>query len=142
MKELLLDQVGDPEESVKALAEHITGLLGASHGEVLFDLGLKDSGDSMSFSGEDWTLALSRLKQAADVAKADCRLLMSRNVGGEVDVGPANPKDKDASGKLMIRRRPETVDDVIETRIAVVGNGMSNRPLVKCCSDFGTSRRW
>lgn len=96
------------------------------YGEALFDLGLEESGDSMNFSKEEWDNALSRLEQAACGVNADCRVLMTRNVGGEVEAGPANPKDKGACGKLIIRRKPETVDDVIETRIAVVGNGKIN----------------
>lgn len=88
----------------------------------MFDVGLEDNGDSMGFTEKDWIRALERIKQATETLGADFKVLMTRNVGGEVEVGPANPKDTAASGKLMIRRRPGTVDEVIETRIAVVGN--------------------
>jgi len=40
-----------------------------------------------------------------------------------VDVDTTASKDKSCSGKVMIRRHPDSVDDVIETRISVVGNG-------------------
>lgn len=119
LKSLLLDSA---EENVAALTEYLQVRLTEGHGETLFDLGLEDNGDSMNFSKEEWESALARLEQAAGSANADCRLLMTRNVGGEVEVGPATPKDTGACAKLMIRRKPETVDDVIETRIAVVGN--------------------
>ncbi|KAF2758998.1 P-loop containing nucleoside triphosphate hydrolase protein [Pseudovirgaria hyperparasitica] len=122
LREVLLDKQTDAEECVRALAEHLTVRMDEGHNETLFDLGLEDNGDSMGFSIDDWGFALERLEAAAVVANAECRLLMTRNVGGEEDVGPANAKDKSSSGKLMIRRKPETVDDVIETRIAVVGN--------------------
>lgn len=88
-------------------------------------MGLEDNGDSMGFSKEDWGYALERLQKACEATNADFRVLMTRNVGGDIEEGPANPKEKGACGKLMIRRRPATVDDVIETRIAVVGNGMN-----------------
>ena len=55
--------------------------------------------------------------------KADCQVLMTRNVGGEEDVDPVSDKDKSCTGKIMIRQEPDTPEDVIETRIAVVGNG-------------------
>lgn len=119
LKTLLLNPA---EENVKALTEYLQGRLAEGHGEALFDLGLEESGDSMNFSKEDWDNALSQLERAACGVNADCKVLMTRNVGGEVEVGPASPKDKGACGKLIIRRKPEAVDDVIETRIAVVGN--------------------
>lgn len=122
LRHILLDTSDEADESATLLTNYINGRLIEGHGEVLFDLGLEDNGDSMGFSRENWDFALERLKKAAAIANADCRLLMTRNVNGEVEVGPANPKDTSVSGKLIVRRKPETVDDVIETRIAVVGN--------------------
>ncbi|CAI6332434.1 unnamed protein product [Periconia digitata] len=121
LKTLLLDPT---EEHTDALAEHVKARLDEGHGEALFDVGLEDSGDSMAFSKEDWGTALKRLDAACEIAKADYKLLMTRNVGAvdELEVGPRDKQDTGASGKLILRRRPESVDDVIETRIAVVGN--------------------
>lgn len=82
----------------------------------------------MNFSKEEWDAALIRLEEACKEVKADYRVLMTRNVGGDVEVGPLNAKDKSVCGKLILRRQPESVDDVIETRIAVVGNGQSSIP--------------
>ncbi|KAL6708587.1 hypothetical protein ACN47E_002568 [Coniothyrium glycines] len=119
LKVLLTDPA---EENVPALAEHIRGRLAEGHGEVLLDVGLEDSGDSMGFSKDNWELALERISTVCEQIKADFKILMTRNVGGEVDVGPRDAKDTGASGKMILRLRPESVDDVIETRIAVVGN--------------------
>ena len=77
----------------------------------------------MDFSKEQWDVALDRIRRAGKILQAECRVLMTRNVGGPEEVNTANVKDKSATGKLMIRQAPETVEDVIETRIAVVGNG-------------------
>lgn len=113
----------DPaEENEAALAGHIKERLAEGHGEVLFDVGLEDSGDSMGFSKEDWDFAVARLDAVCATIKADYKMLMTRNVGGEIDVGPRDAKDTGLSGKIILRQRPESVDDVIETRIAVVGN--------------------
>lgn len=123
LKHVLLDR--DPataDDSVAQLSGYLDGRLLEGHGEALFDLGLEDNGDSMGFSREDWDFALERVTKAAADVNADSRLLMTRNVGGENEVGPLNAKDSSVSGKLVVRRRPESVDDVIETRIAVVGN--------------------
>lgn len=94
------------------------------YGETLFDLGQEDNGETMAFSKEQWDVALDRIWRAAGILQADCRILMTRNVGGAEEVETPNEKDKSCTGKVMIRQTPETSQDVIETRIAVVGNGM------------------
>ena len=94
-----------------------------TNGETLFDLGQEDNGESMAFSKEQWDVALDRIRRAASIQQADCRILMTRNVGGAEEVETPNEKDKSCTGKVMIRQAPETPEDVIETRIAVVGNG-------------------
>lgn len=94
------------------------------HGEALVDIGVEDSGDSMSFSLDQYKSALARIESLATQMNADCRILLTKGVGGDEEIVESEGKDKAAhsSGKIMVRRRPETVDDVIETRIAVVGN--------------------
>ena len=104
------------------------------NGETLFDLGQEDSGDSMGFSKEQWDAALDRIRRAGAVLQAECRVLMTRNVGGDEEVEGLSEKDKSCTGKIMIRQAPETPEDVIETRIAVVGNGMRS-----CCLSLETS---
>ena len=96
------------------------------NGETLFDLGQEDRGESMSFSEEQWDVALDRIRRAAKTLKAECQILMTRNVAGPDDVDVVNDKDESCTGKVMIRQEPETPEDVIETRIAVVGNGMGH----------------
>lgn len=122
LKHLLLDKSGEADESISLLTGVINGRLEEGRGEALFDLGLEDSGDAMGFMKEDWDFALARTKQVLNTIGADYKLLMTKNVGGDTDVD-ITPKEKAASGKMLIRRRPHSVDDVIETRIAVVGNG-------------------
>jgi hypothetical protein len=77
----------------------------------------------MGFSRETWEFALERLGAVCEQRKADYKILMTRNVGGDVEVGPRDAKETGVSGKTLLRQRPESVDNVIETRIAVVGNG-------------------
>lgn len=122
LKHLLLDKSGDSDESISLLTGVVNGRLEEGHGECLFDLGIEDNGDSMAFTREDWDFALARLAHAVHSLNADYRILMTRNVGGDAEV-ETNPKETALSGKMILRRRPSSVDDVIETRIAVVGNG-------------------
>ena len=119
LKTLLTDPA---EDNIPALVEHIKERLVEGHGEVLFDVGLEDNGDSMGFSKETWEFALERIGVACEQLKANYKMLMTRNVGGDVEVGPRDAKETGYSGKMILRQQPESVDDVIETRIAVVGN--------------------
>ena len=127
LKELLLDTSGDTEVKVEQLSDVLQSRMLEGNGETLFDLGQEDNGETMQFSKEHWTLALDRLRRAAKAVRADCKVLLTRNVGGTEDVAPLNDKDKSCTGKVMIRQAPETPEDVIETRIAVVGNGENIR---------------
>lgn len=133
LKQLYIDQ--DPEtseKSVSQLTKVLEARLDEGHGEALIDLGMEDNGDSMGFDVEQWKVAYERLLACAKTCKAECRLLMSRNTGGEQDTEvEATAKDKSCSGKVVVRRVPESVDEVIETRIAVVGNGRLRRAQVR-----------
>lgn len=127
LRHILLDESNDTTiDSISQLNKLISTRLDEGRNETLFDIGLEDNGDSMGFERKEWDVAYSRILAVAKEQKAEVRSLMTRNVsatiGEGVEVGPANEKDKSLSGKVMIRRIPEGIDDVIETRIAVVGN--------------------
>lgn len=115
--------LGPEDESVSKLADLISSRLEDGHGEAVFDLGFEQNGESMHLNKADWDKAWDRLQVVARKVNADCQLLLTKNVGGDVEGQvAANDKDKDCSGKILIRRNPATVESVIETRIAVVGN--------------------
>lgn len=103
-------------------------------GETVFELGYEDGGEPMRFTRDEWDVAYGRLADVArqDSVAADCEILITKNVGGDKEAVPADApvaKNKDAwcTGKVLIRRKPPTVEQVIETRIAVVGNGTACR---------------
>lgn len=126
LKDLLLDSGDTADVTLQQLSEVLQKRMLEGNGETLFDLGQEDNGESMAFSKEQWDIALDRIRRAAKILQAECRILMTRNVGGLEEVETVNEKDKNATGKIMIRQEPETPEDVIETRIAVVGNGGSD----------------
>ena len=123
LRDLLLDTSEDAEVTLQQLCDVLQKRMLEGHGETLFDLGQEDNGETMAFSKEQWNVALDRIRRAAKILQADCRILMTRNVGGLEEAETPNDKDKSCIGKVMIRQAPETPEDVIETRIAVVGNG-------------------
>lgn len=124
LKELLLDTGDDAEVTLQQLSNVVQNRLLEGHGEALFDLGQDDNGETMGFNREQWDVALDRIRRASQILKAECRILITRNIGGSEEAAMKNEKDKSCTGKLSIRQMPETIEDVIETRIAVVGNGM------------------
>ena len=113
----------DDDGDLQPLIDLLNARIDEGNGEALLDIGLEDSGASMGLRRAEWDVALARLRKAAVSLRAEGRLLLTRNVGGDEEVGPVQEKDKSCSGKILVRRTPETPDDVIETRIAVVGNG-------------------
>ncbi|OIW22778.1 P-loop containing nucleoside triphosphate hydrolase protein [Coniochaeta ligniaria NRRL 30616] len=107
--------------SLHKLTDVITERLAEGFGETVFEIGFENNGDSMKLTLDEFNTAYKRLVEAAKGAGADCQLLLTKNVGGELE-GTTTGKERDASGKVMVRQVPRTVEDVIETRIAVVGN--------------------
>jgi GTPase len=127
LRELLLPSADRQEASQAKLTEHVAERLTDGHGEAVFDLGFENNGESMQLTRAEWDSALARLKEAAKEQHADCNVLLTKNVGGDKEAestaAGSDSKDKDCTSKILIRRAPTAVEDVIETRIAVVGNG-------------------
>ncbi|KAI1364162.1 P-loop containing nucleoside triphosphate hydrolase protein [Xylaria arbuscula] len=128
LRQLLLPSAEHVETNEAKLAEHIHERLVEGHGEAMFDLGFEDNNDSMRLNRDEWNAALTRLKEAAKKHNADCNVLLTKNVGGDTEAestasgSDSKAKIKDCTGKILIRQTPPTVENVIETRIAVVGN--------------------
>jgi GTPase len=122
LKDWLLDTTEDSGATLQQLAGLLQARIDEGHGETLFNLGQEDSGESMGFTRAQWNLGLSRLTEAASSLKSDVRVLLTYNVDGPEEAETKNTKEKACHGKLLIRQTPETPEEVIETRIAVVGN--------------------
>ncbi|KAI1465229.1 P-loop containing nucleoside triphosphate hydrolase protein [Daldinia caldariorum] len=125
LRNLLLAPSDDTTAQQK-LSEYINERLLEGHGEAVFDLGFENNGESMRLTRDEWDIALDRLKGTAKKTSADCDVLLTKNVGGDVEAESTTAgnqsKDTDCTGKILIRQNPPTIEQVIETRIAVVGN--------------------
>lgn len=122
MKDWLLDTSDDAGATLEQLTALLQSRVDEGHGETLFDLGQEDSGESMGFELDQWHTALNRLQDAASKLRAEIRILLTHNVGGPEEAETKNEKDRSCTGKLLIRQHPSAPEEVIETRIAVVGN--------------------
>jgi hypothetical protein len=118
------------------------------HGEAVFELGFENNGDSMQLTVDEWQPAHDRLVAAAKNLKADCELLITKYVGGDKEAKSTKEKTAKAgsgcSGKVLVRSVPSLPEDVIETRIAVVGNGelrLRLREIVVYTNEMGKSTR-
>lgn len=120
LKELLLTH---NDNTFSKLVKLLEVRVEEGHGETVFEIGFENNGDSMGLSKDEWDVALKRLREAAGKVRADCQVLLTKHVGGEEEAeSAASEKEKDCSGKVLVRQHPATVEEVIETRIAVVGN--------------------
>ncbi|KAH8672557.1 P-loop containing nucleoside triphosphate hydrolase protein [Tricladium varicosporioides] len=120
IKELLLSNT---EDTLAKLVNVLELRLAEGHGETVFEVGFENNGDSMALDKDQWDISMKRLNLAAKKVRSDCQVLLTKHVGGEAEAeSAANEKEKECNGKILIRQHPATVEDVIETRIAVVGN--------------------
>lgn len=124
LKELLL---GNANDFGSQLSDLLKSRLAEGYGETVFDIGFENNGESMSLTLAQWNSSMERLKAIAKENNAECQILYTKNVGGKYEAASseiATTKDSEVgcTGKILIRRNPKLPDDVIETRIAVVGN--------------------
>jgi GTPase len=117
-----LDNSPNAKESLDQLTTVVQARLSEGHGETIFELGQEDNGDWMGFDKQQWEFAVKRLEEAAGAINAACRVLLTYNVGGPEEAESKNERIKSAYGKVLIRREAGSVEEVIETRVAVVGN--------------------
>ncbi|KAL9083982.1 MAG: hypothetical protein Q9159_005475 [Coniocarpon cinnabarinum] len=124
LKHLFLDDSETKDDSISKLKDHVLKRVNEGMGEALLDIGLEDSGESMGLTHAEYEAAFARIQGVAKKLDADLRILMTRNVPDSKHDIPhtAGVRDTSCSSKILIRRRPNSIDDTIETRIAVVGN--------------------
>lgn len=117
LKDLFLDK---EENSMEKLKEIIVGLMEEGRGEALFDVGFENNGDPMGLTKEEYEMALKRVTGVAHTLKSSITILLTKNLGIE---GEAPGDGKGCSSKILIRRKPDVIEELLEIRIAVVGNG-------------------
>lgn len=115
--------LGPEDASMPLLERFVRKRVDEGSGETVLHLGFESNSESMSLTIDDWNVAYPRLERAAGNVGCACRVLYTKNVGGPEEVDTKSDKDKDCSGKILIRKIPATADENIETRIVVVGNG-------------------
>ncbi|CCX12075.1 GTP-binding protein 1 [Pyronema domesticum] len=118
MKELLL---GHTDENKKKLKELLDTRMDEGRGECLFDVGTENNGEAMGLTKEEYTKALQWVREIAKELKAGVTVLLTKGTG-EVTDAEEGGKDGELQAKLLFRRMPDSMEDLLEIRVAVVGN--------------------
>ncbi|CDS10978.1 hypothetical protein LRAMOSA03242 [Lichtheimia ramosa] len=113
LKDKLLDATPQDKQALKEL---IATRLDEGGGETLFEIGVEDDGTSMMLGDTDYQKALTTLQAITSDLSADYAVVEEH--GRDTTGG----KPQEIVAHLMIRRRMDSVEDLLEIRIAVVGN--------------------
>lgn len=113
LKELLLPSAEEEASAKEALKAVLKALITEGRGETLFDVGLERNGDNMGLGKGDYEKALGRLKEVSKEMK--CAITVLLETEGQGTDG--------FSAKVLVRRQPDVIEELLEIRVAVVGNG-------------------
>ncbi|RPA95243.1 P-loop containing nucleoside triphosphate hydrolase protein [Choiromyces venosus 120613-1] len=117
LKDLLL---GPREENGPRLRELLLSRIKEGRGETLFEVGMdNNNAESMEFTKEEYEQAMEAVKTAATEIRAAVTVLITSNLG----VDGEEPTDgKGVASTVLIRQKPESLEGLLEIRVAVVGN--------------------
>lgn len=106
------------EADITYLSDTISTRMEQGQGETLFEIGLEEDGSSMNLTVEEYekcikTLTLLTEKLDADFANIDELVQLEIN---------KTPTVHSQVSHFLIRKRSKSVQDVLEVRVAVVGN--------------------
>lgn len=114
-RELLLNRSDEYDE---LLAKEISDRLEEGKGETIFEVSAGE-GDVVGFTKEQFDTAMGTIRDVA-TTKLDCAVTALIEQGAGEGSGP---KGDGYSAMALIRRRPKSAKDLLEIRVAVVGNG-------------------
>ncbi|KAG0070225.1 hypothetical protein BGZ89_001136 [Linnemannia elongata] len=144
LKEQFLNPTDANIESLQTL---LAARIREGSGETLFEIGVEEDGAPMKLSDAEYETALTTVKTAAAAVGAEVAIMYEKNAGlsAGVSVVPESKdkEDKDTtitaepsiaptadvtdqstykSSYVMIRKTPKSVEELLELRVAVVGN--------------------
>lgn len=115
LKSLLLPSAEEDASAKEILKGMLKGLVAEGRGETLFDVGLERSGDNMGISELEYKKALEQLREVAKGMDCAVTVLLEQSGNGAGMEG--------YNSKVLIRRQPKGTEELLEIRVAVVGNG-------------------
>ncbi|KAG0259567.1 hypothetical protein BG011_002552 [Mortierella polycephala] len=145
----LKEQFLDPTESnIESLQTLLEARIREGSGETLFEIGVEEDGAPMNLNDAEYQTALSTVKTAASAIGAEVAIMFEKNSGptsgatvqvdskeGDSPSAPtldvsSMPTTSTTDGDqtlfktsyVMIRKIPKSVEELLELRVAVVGN--------------------
>ncbi|KAG0207055.1 hypothetical protein BGX28_001598 [Mortierella sp. GBA30] len=150
LKDLSLkEQFLNPTESnIESLQTLLATRIREGSGETLFEIGIEEDGAPMNLIEAEYQTALSTVKSAAAAVGAEVAIMFEKNSGASTSTTSlTDNKDKDhpapvlaepstttvvaasdadqtlfKTSYVMIRKTPKSVEELLELRVAVVGN--------------------
>ncbi|KAF9125375.1 hypothetical protein BGW39_007452 [Mortierella sp. 14UC] len=139
LKEQFLNPTDANIESLQTL---LAARIREGSGETLFEIGVEEDGAPMKLSDAEYETALTTVKSAAAAIGAEVAIMYEKNAGLLTGAPAPEIKDKDTSAApepslavstdtdqptyktsyVMIRKTPKSVEELLELRVAVVGN--------------------
>ncbi|KAK4519019.1 Cut9-interacting protein scn1 [Mucor velutinosus] len=117
LKEILLNPT---QQDIDHLTHLISTRIDQGRGETLFEIGLEEDGSSMNLTQDEYNKCIETIRTVTDKLQADFANIDELNTL-DPTAKPANSTASDVY-HLMIRKRPQSVQDLLEIRVAVVGN--------------------
>ncbi|KAJ3207957.1 GTP-binding protein 1 [Dinochytrium kinnereticum] len=123
----------NPDASdIETLLKYVQSRLRQGQGETVIELGVEEDGTSMNLTEEDYKAALATLEIVSGKLKSDVTTLherrtlvlstSSQNDAEEVPTSGSQAQSPFWFSHVLVRQRPGQVEDLLELRIAVVGN--------------------
>ncbi|KAL9544721.1 hypothetical protein PS6_008607 [Mucor atramentarius] len=108
------------KQDIAYLTDSISTRIDQGRGETLFEIGLEEDGTSMNLTQDEYNACIKTIRTVTDKLGADFANIDELNTL-DPTAKPANSSTSDVY-HLMIRKRPQSVQDLLEIRVAVVGN--------------------
>ncbi|KAF9929536.1 hypothetical protein BGZ67_006271 [Mortierella alpina] len=140
----LKEQFLNPTESnVESLQTLLAARIREGSGETLFEIGVEEDGTPMKLNDTEYQTALSTVRTAAAAVGAEVAVMFEKSAGDSTAPSIPDSQDKDTSPILtessvspaadadqslfkssyvMVRKTPKSVEELLELRVAVVGN--------------------
>ncbi|KAL0142639.1 P-loop containing nucleoside triphosphate hydrolase protein [Mucor lusitanicus] len=117
LKDILLNPT---QQDIDYLTNTIATRIDQGRGETLFEIGSEEDGSSMNLTPDEYNTCIDTIRLVTDKLHADFANIDELNIL-DPTAKPANAATSDVH-HLMIRKRPQSVQDLLEIRVAVVGN--------------------
>ncbi|KAF8926436.1 hypothetical protein BGZ58_011182 [Dissophora ornata] len=137
----LKEQFLNPTESnIESLQTLLAARIREGSGETLFEIGVEEDGTPMNLTDAEYQTALATVRTAASAVDAEVAIMYEKNSGlspspstqadhkenTDAPVIPEQTTDGDQvifkTSYAMIRKIPKSVEELLELRVAVVGN--------------------